>query len=150
AWYTYHTTDPAILNLTAGEANIPLAFLSHSVYLSIAATSGLLGLALYGAAIASTVWDFRVGRRIYSDLKMTEMAHITRGLQFALIACLIGELAQPYTSSNYLFWILAAFSKMIRNAAEEEKESFSGLATADSEEVQLRAPGRLQGAVAVP
>jgi putative inorganic carbon (HCO3(-)) transporter len=87
-----------------GERHYP-----HSLYLEIAAESGLAGLAVFAAVVAISLAGFRSAFRELSASGERELAGLAKAFEIALIGYLVSSLFLHGHFQRYL-WLLFAFS----------------------------------------
>ena len=92
---------------------------AHSLYLEVAAETGLPGIAAMGALILASFAGLRRGRRRFAALGRTEDARLTGALAASLIGFLITALFLHLDFAR-LFWLLVGVALAVPAVAEAE------------------------------
>jgi O-antigen ligase len=109
-----------------GEAHYP-----HSLYLEIAAETGVLGLLPFGAALIAAFASLRRARTAFLDARDEPAAWLTRGFEIALAGYLISSLFLHGHFSRYL-WLLLGLATALAAAAPRPAPSASDAREATS------------------
>ena len=92
---------------------------AHSLPLQIAAEHGILGLTAFGMALFFTFRELGRARRHWLQPR-PDLAHITAGLQLALVVYLTTSLFLHMSYARYFWFIFAAAGAAAQMATEEE------------------------------
>lgn len=105
-----------------GERHYP-----HSLYLEIAAESGLAGLAIFAVVVAISLANFRSAYEELTAGGQRELAGLAKALELALIGYLVSSLFLHGHFQRYL-WLLFAFSAAFARLAAPRTVEDRGVA----------------------
>ena len=121
--YTVHFDDYAqeVGSLSREYEELGERHYPHNLYLEIAAETGLVGLAAFGAAVASCFAGLRAARRASHAGGDRASAALARGLEIAVVGYLLSSLFLHGHHIRYL-WLLLGFAAALEHAAAHPRE----------------------------
>ena len=121
--YTVHFDDYAqeVGSLSREYEELGERHYPHNLYLEIAAETGLVGLAAFGAAVASCFVALRAARRASYARGDQASAALARGLEIAVVGYLLSSLFLHGHHIRYL-WLLFGFAAALEHAAAAPRE----------------------------
>ena len=98
---------------------------AHSLYLEVAAETGIPGIAAMGAVIIGAFLALQRGRRRFDELGLAEYARIARALTASLVGFLITGLFLHLDFAR-LFWLLIGLALAVPTIAAREAAAGAG------------------------
>jgi O-antigen ligase len=114
----------------------------HSLYLEVAAETGILGLAILAAIIAACFLELRSARAGFLAAGKVRLLELARAFEIALAGFLISSLFLHGHYPRYL-WMIFGFASALRWTAAAGQPPLPGISPATGEE--RAAPGQARG-----
>jgi len=100
---------------------------AHSLYLEVAAETGIFGIVAMGAVIVGAFLALQRGRRCFDELGLAAHSRIARALTASLVGFLITGLFLHLDFAR-LFWLLIGLALALPTIAEREASARTGAA----------------------